>query len=96
MVIAACVILEYGVAGAAPWPWAGAATSTSCSTRRSGGVHPRRPVLLADPRDDGTTGWSTCRPIVLVVLCTLLLIRGASESAKVNTIMVLIKLERPG
>jgi amino acid transporter len=30
--------------------------------------------------------------IVLVVLCTLLLIRGASESAKVNAAMVLIKI----
>ena len=30
--------------------------------------------------------------VVLVVLCALLLIRGASESAKVNAIMVLIKL----
>ena len=29
---------------------------------------------------------------MLVALCTLLLIRGASESAKVNTVMVLIKL----
>jgi basic amino acid/polyamine antiporter, APA family len=26
------------------------------------------------------------------VLCTLLLIRGASESAKVNTVMVIIKV----
>jgi basic amino acid/polyamine antiporter, APA family len=30
--------------------------------------------------------------VVLVVLCTLLLIRGASESAKVNAVMVLIKI----
>ena len=30
--------------------------------------------------------------VILIVLCSLLLIRGASESAKVNAIMVLIKL----
>jgi APA family basic amino acid/polyamine antiporter len=30
--------------------------------------------------------------VILIVLCTLLLIRGASESAKVNAVMVLIKL----
>ena len=30
--------------------------------------------------------------MVLVVLCALLLIRGASESATVNAVMVLIKL----
>ena len=30
--------------------------------------------------------------MILIVLCTLLLIRGASESAKVNAVMVMIKL----
>ena len=30
--------------------------------------------------------------MILIVLCTLLLLRGASESAKVNAIMVMIKL----
>jgi basic amino acid/polyamine antiporter, APA family len=30
--------------------------------------------------------------VILIVLCTLLLIRGASESAKVNAVMVLIKV----
>ena len=30
--------------------------------------------------------------VLLIVMCTLLLIRGASESAKVNAVMVLIKL----
>ena len=30
--------------------------------------------------------------MVLVLLCMLLLIRGASESARVNTVMVIIKL----
>jgi basic amino acid/polyamine antiporter, APA family len=30
--------------------------------------------------------------VILIVLCTLLLIRGASESAKVNAVMVLIKI----
>ena len=37
-------------------------------------------------------GWCNLPAIVLVFLCTLLLIRGASESAKVNTVMVLVKL----
>ena len=30
--------------------------------------------------------------MILIVLCALLLIRGASESAKVNTVMVMIKI----
>jgi basic amino acid/polyamine antiporter, APA family len=37
-------------------------------------------------------GFINLPAIVLVVLCTLLLIKGASESAKVNAVMVLIKI----
>ena len=37
-------------------------------------------------------GWLNLPAVVLVVLCALLLIRGASESAVVNTVMVCIKL----
>ena len=96
MVIAACVLLEYGVAAAAvAVGWSGYFNELLDKT--IGWQHPGRAVLLADPRTrTARPGWSTCRPIVLVFLCTLLLIRGASESAKVNTVMVLIKLERPG
>ena len=35
---------------------------------------------------------STCPPCILIAMCALLLIRGASESATVNAIMVVIKL----
>ena len=41
---------------------------------------------------DARPGWVNLPAIILIGMCALLLIRGASESARVNTIMVLIKL----
>ncbi len=48
-------------------------------------------ALTAAPWDSDP-GWFNLPAIVLIVMCALLLIRGASESAAVNTIMVVIKL----
>ena len=44
----------------------------------------------ADPT--GPTGIINLPAVILTILCMFLLIRGASESAKVNAIMVVIKL----
>ena len=45
------------------------------------------------PRPGTPTPGSINLPaVILIVMCTLLLIRGARESAVVNTIMVIIKL----
>jgi APA family basic amino acid/polyamine antiporter len=44
------------------------------------------------PYEDNTTGLINLPAVVLILLCTMLLIRGASESALVNTVMVIIKL----
>ena len=44
------------------------------------------------PYEDNVTGLINLPAVVLVLMCMILLIRGASESAKVNTVMVLIKL----
>ncbi len=44
------------------------------------------------PYEENTTGLVNLPAVVLVMMCMVLLIRGASESARVNTIMVLIKL----
>ena len=49
-------------------------------------------ALSAAPWGDASPGIINLPAVVLVGLCAALLIRGASESAKVNTIMVLIKL----
>jgi len=91
MVIAACVILEYGVAGSAvAVGWSGYFNELLDKT--VGVTIPDALSYSPIPVEDATTGWVNLPAIVLVVLCSMLLIRGASESAKVNTIMVLIKL----
>ena len=90
MVIAACVLLEYGVAASAvAVGWSGYFNELLDKT--IGTTIPDSLSYSPIPYD-GTNGFVNLPAIVLVALCTLLLIRGASESAKVNTIMVLIKL----
>ena len=71
------------------WQWAGAATSTNCWTTCSAVQIPH--ALTAAPWDSDP-GLVNLPAIVLIVMCALLLIRGASESAAVNTVMVVIKL----
>ena len=44
------------------------------------------------PYEDNVTGLINLPAVVLVLMCMMLLIRGASESALVNTVMVIIKL----
>jgi basic amino acid/polyamine antiporter, APA family len=91
MIIAACVILEYGVAaGAVAVGWSGYFNELLDKT--IGWSLPDWLSYSPIPVEGGTTGLVNLPAIVLVFLCTLLLIRGASESAKVNTVMVLIKL----
>ena len=90
MVIAACVLLEYGVAASAvAVGWSGYFNELLDKT--IGTTIPDSLSYSPIPYD-GTNGLVNLPAIVLVALCTLLLIRGASESAKVNTVMVLIKL----
>ena len=89
MGVAACLLLEYGVSTAA------VAVGWSQYLNKlfdnlfgwqlphaiiGGTVGRRHPGIINLPA------------VVLVVMCALLLIRGASESATVNTVMVLIKL----
>jgi basic amino acid/polyamine antiporter, APA family len=91
MVIAACVLLEYGVAaGAVAVGWSGYFNELLDST--VGWSLPAALSYSPIPVEDGTTGVVNLPAVVLVFLCTLLLIRGASESARVNTAMVLVKL----
>ncbi|MGD9961545.1 APC family permease [Nocardioides sp.] len=91
MVIAACVLLEYGVAGSAvAVGWSGYFNELLDKT--VGFTLPDSLSYSPIPVDGGTTGIINLPAVVLVIMCTMLLIRGASESAKVNTIMVLTKL----
>ncbi|RYB94136.1 amino acid permease [Nocardioides oleivorans] len=91
MVIAACVLLEYGVAASAvAVGWSGYFNELLNSL--FGFQLPDALSYSPVPYEDDVTGLVNLPAVVLVFLCTILLIRGASESAKVNTIMVLIKL----
>lgn len=91
MGVAACLLLEYGVSTAAvAVGWSG--YLNEAVTNIVGVSLP--PELLAAPfaKGDGATGIINLPAVILVGLCMLLLIRGASESARLNAIMVVIKL----
>jgi basic amino acid/polyamine antiporter, APA family len=91
MVIAACVLLEYGVSSAAvAVGWSGYFNELTRSVL--GVALPDSLSYSPIPYEDNTTGLINLPAVVLVLLCMVLLIRGASESAKVNTVMVIIKL----
>ncbi|MBB5164364.1 amino acid permease [Mycobacterium sp. AZCC_0083] len=88
MGVAACLLLEYGVSTAAvAVGWS--QYLNKLLTNIFGVELPR--AITAAPWDP-EPGIINLPSILLVVMCMLLLIRGASESAKANTIMVLIKL----
>jgi APA family basic amino acid/polyamine antiporter len=86
MVVAACLLLEYGVSAAA----VAVGWSQYLNELFDNLFGFTIPTDLANaPEADGVINLPA---IMLVALCALLLIRGASESAKVNAAMVLIKI----
>ncbi len=89
--IAACVLLEYGVSSAAvAVGWSGYFNEL---LENVVGWHlPDALSYSPVPYEDNPTGIVNLPAVVLVLMCMVLLIRGASESARVNTVMVLIKL----
>lgn len=91
MVIAACVLLEYGVSSAAvAVGWSG---YFNALLQNVFGWHlPDELSYSPIPYGDNVTGFINLPAVILVALCAILLIRGASESARANTIMVIIKL----
>ncbi|WP_037607207.1 APC family permease [Streptacidiphilus rugosus] len=85
-VVGSCLLLEYAVSGAAiAVSWG---QYLNDLTQRLFGF--TLPAAVSAPPGDG--GYVNLPGVVLVVLCCLLLMRGAKESAVVNTVMVLIKL----
>lgn len=93
VVIAGCVLLEYGVATAAvAVGWSGYFNELLDSTL--GFEIPASLSTSFIPGDDGvaTGGLVNLPAVVLVFLCMLLLLRGATESARINAVMVIIKL----
>lgn len=91
MVISACVLLEYGVStSAVAVGWSGYFNDLTMSL--FGWKLPD--AWSYAPIDGGATphGIINLPAVVLVFLCMILLLRGATESAKLNAVMVLIKL----
>src|SRR5919108_1971917 len=86
MVVAACLLLEYGVSAA------GVAVGWSqyLNELLDNLFGFTIPDAISQAPEQG--GVFNVPAVVLIWLCTLLLLRGASESAKVNAIMVLIKI----
>jgi len=88
MGIAACLLLEYGVSiSAVAVGWSGYLNKLLDNVF---GV--QIPHVLSAAPWDASPGWVNLPAVAVIVLCALLLIRGASESAVVNTIMVIIKI----
>jgi amino acid transporter len=86
IVVAACLLLEYGVSAAAvAVGWS--QYLNELFDNLFGFTIPDD--LSNAPEQDGIFNLPA---VILIVLCASLLIRGASESAKVNAIMVLIKI----
>src|SRR5918911_149076 len=86
MIVAACLLLEYGVSAAA----VAVGWSQYLNELLNNLFGFTIPDALANAPEAG--GVFNVPAVVLVLLCTLLLLRGASESARVNAIMVLIKV----
>lgn len=84
--VAACLLLEYGVSAAA----VAVGWSEYLNALIDNLFGLSLPESLSQAPEQG--GLFNLPAVVLVVLCSLLLIRGASESAKANAVMVLIKI----
>jgi basic amino acid/polyamine antiporter, APA family len=84
--VAACLLLEYGVSAAAV-----AVGWSQYLNELFGNVFGFQiPESLSQAPEQG--GVFNLPAVILILLCTLLLIRGASESAKTNAVMVVIKI----
>ncbi|SHH56454.1 APC family permease [Massilia sp. CF038] len=94
-IMAACLLLEYGLAGSATaigW-------SDYLNNFLTNSIHWQIPETLRTPfivagkhGVEFNPGHFNLPPVLLVILCAVLLIRGTKESATTNAIMVLIKL----
>src|SRR6195256_1940327 len=88
MGVAACLLLEYGVSiSAVAVGWSGYVNKLMDNLF---GWH--IPQALSAAPWDTAPGIVNLPAVLLIFMCALLLIRGASESALVNSIMVIIKL----
>ena len=88
--VGACLLLEYGVSAAATAVgWSGYLNKLLDNLF---GFHFPAALSQSPFPDSGDPGIFNLPAAILVALCCFLLVRGASESARTNTIMVCIKL----
>ncbi len=86
MGVAACLLLEYGVSAAA----VAVGWSQYLNELFDNLFGFKIPEALSQAPEQG--GILNLPAVILIFLCTMLLLRGASESAKTNAIMVMIKI----
>lgn len=86
MAVGACLLLEYGVSTAA----VAVGWSQYVNQLLQNLIGWEIPVQLAQAPEEG--GIVNIPAVIVIVLCSLLLIRGARESTTVNAIMVVIKI----
>jgi APA family basic amino acid/polyamine antiporter len=86
MVVAACLLLEYGVSAAA----VAVGWSQYLNELFDNLFGFTIPDAISQAPEQG--GVFNLPAVLLILMCSALLIRGASESAKVNAVMVLIKV----
>lgn len=86
MAVGACLLLEYGVSGAAVA--VGWSEYLNQALDNLFGI--RIPEALSAAPEAG--GVVNVPAIVLIAMCTALLVRGVNESAKANAVMVLVKI----
>ena len=86
MGVAACLLLEYGVSSAA----VAVGWSQYLNQLFDNLLGVRIPLSLSQAPEQG--GVFNLPAVILVAMCAFLLIRGASESAKINAVMVMIKI----
>ncbi len=86
--VAACLLLEYGVSTAAvAVGWSGYVNKLLHNLFGF-----QLPQALSGAPWDAAPGYVNLPAVILIASCGLLLIRGASESARVTAIMVVVKL----
>ncbi|MGH8854155.1 MAG: amino acid permease, partial [Telluria sp.] len=94
-IVAACLLLEYGLAGSA----VAIGWSDYLNNFLSNAIgweipaHLRSPMFVSDHHNvHFMPGNFNLPPVLLVAMCCIMLVRGTKESATTNAIMVLIKL----
>lgn len=94
-IVAACLLLEYGLAASATAVGWSAYLNNFLSNAVGWQIPEmlRSPMIVAGAKGvEIHSGQINLPPIILVIVCGFLLLRGTKESATVNAVMVMIKL----